>query len=468
MYGFLVVMGGFVADMSHLHNKLSRLTIYPKGIASLARDGHFINIRDAAIKDKSKANTLAKGFVCTQVILMLAQTVGRRVVGYPITLVEVHTLIHVGCAIALYGLWFQKPLDIRDPVWINASECEDLIALMLVGNYGFGERVHAHDQDHTVPIKSVENRFSNGSEAAYLHVYPTMEKDQPQAAVVPEIQPTSMQSLSSPSYTMQPLAPHWQSAATPTVVTHRDYNSGHDYFLGLSSHGPAICSLTSGQALDCGVGPALSVHSLWGEQEEERHGGRLQISLTSRDIRRWTLAARASRRTGEDLYRDSAQGSVDYFTFYAPNIFLDRKGLQAGFYAYFCGWASGGLVAALTICTFYGASHATAWAFVFPTQVEQLLWRVACIDTIAGVISLLAVFSVAVFLHEHGRKLLANSFFTKEPGIMPLLYRAVVMIEIFNFPIFVASRMYIIVETFISVELGVYQTVQWTDYIPHF
>ncbi|MCJ1433580.1 hypothetical protein MMC27_002943 [Xylographa pallens] len=464
LYGYFATMGGFVVNVSHLHNNLTRLTISPKGVAFLAKHGHFLNISNATIRDKSKADMLAKALVCIQVTWMLVQTISRKIVGYPITLLEVHTLVHVACAIGMYGLWFQKPLDVRDPAWIDPSGFEDLLALMLVRNYGFGARVSTHDQGSPVPIKSVEHRFSNGSESAYLHMYPTPEKSKSTNAIV-----QAMQSQSSSEYAVQVPVPHWSSSASPSVVVYHEVE-GFDYSLGPSFHGPAVCSLVSGQALECGVGPAMSVHNLWGVQEEHQHGGHLQISLTSRDVRRWTLAAHASKRIGEELYRDTPKDSVNYFTFYAHSIFLDRKGLQAGFYAYFCAWASGGLIAALTICMFYGAAHATAWGFVFPTDVERLLWRIACIDTIAGVISLLAIFSVVVFLHEHGHKVLLKSFFTREPGIMSLLYRAVILIGILNIPLFIISRMYIIVETFISlrhVQLGVYQTVQWTDYIPH-
>ncbi|KAM0797376.1 hypothetical protein BDR22DRAFT_810384, partial [Usnea florida] len=302
MYGYFGLMGGFVFDVSAIHNTLSRLTISAKGLAFLAKHGHFVKISDAAIRDKSKADMLVKSLVCIQVSWMLVQTISRKSVGYPITLLEVHTLVHVGSAIGMYGLWFQKPLDVRDPAWVDASEFEDLLALML-------------------------------------------------------------------------------------------------------------------------------------------------------------------------LYRDSPKGSVNYFTYYNHSIFLDRKGLQAGFYAYFCSWASGGLIAALSVCMFYGAAHATAWDFVFPTPVERLLWRIACIDTIAGVISLLAIFSVVVFYHEHGFRLLWKSFFTREPGVLPLLYRLVILIGLLNAPFFVLSRIYIITETFISLrraQLGIYQTVQWTDYIPHY
>lgn len=67
LYGFFVVMGGFVVDVSHLHNTLSRLTISPKGVAFLARHGHSLKISDSTIRDKSKADILAKTLVCVQV-----------------------------------------------------------------------------------------------------------------------------------------------------------------------------------------------------------------------------------------------------------------------------------------------------------------------------------------------------------------------------------------------------------------
>ena len=463
MYGYFGLMGGFVFDVSAIHNTLSRLTISAKGLAFLAKHGHFVKISDAAIRDKSKADMLVKSLVCIQVSWMLVQTVSRKSVGYPITLLEVHTLVHVGCAIAMYGLWFQKPLDVRDPAWVDASEFEDLLALMLVRNYGFGTRVRTHNQERAVPVKSVQHRFANGSESAYLHLYPQPEEDSAAAAV--QEKPSS-----SPHSPKQAHVPDESSIAIPNVVEHQEVD-GCDYSMGPSLHGPAICSVMSGQALECGIGPAMSVQSLWGAQEEHRHGGRLQISLTSREVRRWTLAARAATKIGEELYRDSPKGSVNYFTYYNHSIFLDRKGLQAGFYAYFCSWASGGLIAALSVCMFYGAAHATAWDFVFPTPVERLLWRIACIDTIAGVISLLTIFSVVVFHNEHGFRLLWKSFFTREPGMLPLLYRLVILIGLLNAPFFALSRIYIITETFISLrraQLGVYQTVQWADYIPHY
>lgn len=145
-------MGGFIVDVSHLHSTYSRLTISSRGVAFLAKHGHILKIPDSTISDKSKADMLAKTLVVIQVSWMLIQTITRRIAGYPITLLEVHTLVHVAIAIAMYGLWFLKPMDVRDPTWVDCREFEDLLALMLVRNYGFGAKARkAHSQDPPCP-----------------------------------------------------------------------------------------------------------------------------------------------------------------------------------------------------------------------------------------------------------------------------------------------------------------------------
>ena len=465
LYGFFVVMGGFVVDVSHIHNTISRLTISPKGVAFLARHGHSLRISDSTIRDKSKADILAKTLVCVQVGWTLVQTIARRIVGYPIILLEVHTLVHVACAIGIYGLWFQKPLDLRDPAWVDASEFEDLLALMLVRNYGFGSRVTAPNQEDPIPVKAVQHVYANGSESAYLHMYSECTKETPAAEPITGAERQD----SSPDTVRQPCNPSLSRSATPPITVHHRIH-GSNYLLEPSSQDPAVCTVTSGEALPCGIGPAMTVQSIWSKPNDRLREGQLSMSLTRKDIRRWNLAAQALKRTGEELYYDKSKSSVNYFTHYNHSIFLDRKGLQAGFYAYFRAWASGGLIAALTVCMFYGAAHTTAWKFAFPTDTERLLWRIACVDTIGGVISLLAIFSIVVFLHEHDAKMLLRAFFAREKGIMPLLYRMVIVVGIINVPFFIASRLYIIVETFVSlrhVQWGVYATVNWTDYIPH-
>lgn len=451
-----------MVDVSHLHSSLSRLTISPKGIYFLARHGHFLRIPESTIEDKSKADVLAKLLVCLQVTWLLIQTVGRKIAGYPITLLEVHTLVHVACAIAMYGLWFQKPLDIRDPAWVDASGFQDLLALMLVRNYGFGNRLHLDGEAGPIPVQSLQHSYQTGSESSYLHIYPSRAERGPVENIISRDADTLP---SRPFSNRQPLRRLLSSP--PEIVTHQAID-GFDFSLDAPKNMQTLCSIVSGQSLPSGIGPALNVRPLWGPQLSTKYDGHLSIPLSDNDVRRWNLAATALNKIGEELH--TFEGSINYFTPFAPNIFIDRKGLQAGFYKYFCAWASGGLLAALVICSFYGVAHILAWKFEFPTRIERLLWRIACIDIIAGTVTVLALFSISIYIHEHNWKSLGNAILTREPGIMPWIYRLVIFVGVLNIPLFVLSRLFIIVETFVSlrrVPLGVYATANWAEYIPH-
>lgn len=76
-----------------------------------------INIRD--IQDKGKASVLAKVIICGQVGWMVLQLIGRQIAGLTMTLIELHTLIHILIAAITYWFWWQKPLDVCEPIPIN-------------------------------------------------------------------------------------------------------------------------------------------------------------------------------------------------------------------------------------------------------------------------------------------------------------------------------------------------------------
>jgi hypothetical protein len=113
-YGFYATMGGFVADVREIHDSLTRVTLTPTGIATLAENGHFVQISDDFIRDKSKADVLAKGLVILQVTWMVVQCIGRQLSACPITLLEIHTLVHVVCTLIMYSLWFQVSHTLND------------------------------------------------------------------------------------------------------------------------------------------------------------------------------------------------------------------------------------------------------------------------------------------------------------------------------------------------------------------
>jgi hypothetical protein len=125
-YCFYAVMGGFVVDVSDIHDHYSLLTLQPLGIVELAGKGYFLEISEKAIKDKSKADLLGKLLVCVQAVWMVIQCIGRKAEGLPISLLEIHVLVRVACALCMYALWIEVSLHfalgLETPVGLKFAE----------------------------------------------------------------------------------------------------------------------------------------------------------------------------------------------------------------------------------------------------------------------------------------------------------------------------------------------------------
>lgn len=72
------------------------------GVQKLAERGMWFHVSESAINDKSNASTIQKALVLCQVFWMLLQCVVRVASGLPLTLLEIHTGVHVYCAFFMY------------------------------------------------------------------------------------------------------------------------------------------------------------------------------------------------------------------------------------------------------------------------------------------------------------------------------------------------------------------------------
>jgi hypothetical protein len=141
VYDHYAVMGGFTADVENIHNMATRVTITHNKVL-LAKNGPFCQANRSYIQDKSKADILAKGLVYIQVLWVADQAIERKLSGYPITLLEIHTLVHV-CDLIMYGLWAQKPLNVQDPTLVTFEEDPESLAFMLETSQSyFAKRYH--------------------------------------------------------------------------------------------------------------------------------------------------------------------------------------------------------------------------------------------------------------------------------------------------------------------------------------
>ncbi|KAG7287163.1 hypothetical protein NEMBOFW57_006668 [Staphylotrichum longicolle] len=125
-YVFFVVMGGVriapeeLAKFGYRRRTSESVAedlsthLTPSGVIELARRGYWIYIKSERIAAKSQANLLQKALVLLQVLYMATTCIARRAYGLPLTLLEIHTMVHVICAIALYGLWLELSPQYHD------------------------------------------------------------------------------------------------------------------------------------------------------------------------------------------------------------------------------------------------------------------------------------------------------------------------------------------------------------------
>lgn len=123
-------MGSFAFDSSSIYSRYSRLTLIASGVYFLAGRGHILCTSKGLIEDRNKANFLAKGHSLLQVSRMIIQCIAKKHKHLPLSFLEVHTPVHVICAVAMYGFWLRKLLDVQDPTLLDFNEHGELLALM--------------------------------------------------------------------------------------------------------------------------------------------------------------------------------------------------------------------------------------------------------------------------------------------------------------------------------------------------
>ena len=100
-YGFFAVMGGFTAPHSALEETNRLVSITPGTLRALAYAGRFLWIEDQEVQDRSNADSLAKLIICAQVTWLCCECIARKASNLPLTILEIHTFIHVVCALAI-------------------------------------------------------------------------------------------------------------------------------------------------------------------------------------------------------------------------------------------------------------------------------------------------------------------------------------------------------------------------------
>ena len=109
----------------------------------------------------------------------------------------------------------------------------------------------------------------------------------------------------------------------------------------------------------------------------------------------------------------------------------------------------------------YGGVHLTTWNFGFSSKIEHLLWKIACID-------IMGTIPFGLILDQCLYHLFIRSAKGSLTASLTTTLSWVLFIPLFLF--YALSRIYIVVESFISlrhVPIGVYAAIPWVQDMPH-
>jgi hypothetical protein len=406
-------MGGFALDIRKFHNTLEQGMLTTHGLLFLADQGYFFEISSETITDKSKANLLAKSLVCLQVLWVAGQTIERKIAGYPISLLEFHTLVHVFCALVMYALWIQKPYDVNEPTVISADVAENALAFIVASSRWEGKSGFLRTSCKAADLEDefdefYETRLRRSRDPRFFY-YGALKKT-PQ--VIPRKVSNSFGNQEIPLENLHDLRlkNHFLRANVAELKTTIDLDVAYypgervGNYYNISNGIQPTLFLSSGQALRTGLGPKIQL-----EYEHLIPG--VQIGLSDKDLNRLNMtgafisdALSLTEEHGHSsnlLSRKKGYSSSEPFDPFNVEI-VNRRGrrlvCQRENNMLFSGalidiletvrepglengrpWHFALLVVALiTIPTAYGGIHLSALHAMFPTRIESILWKASC------------------------------------------------------------------------------------------
>lgn len=429
MYAYYVMMGGFAADVSDLHNVIKRVTFTPDGILFLSELGRTPRVEKGEIEDKSKSDHIGKILVCLQVAWSIGQAVERKLAGYPTTMLEVHTIVHVVCALSLYALWYKKSLNVAVPTILSfKGSDEKYLAFMLqlgseAGDHSLGLHPPKRWITGVAPEKHCGFKVQSCSSSADALL--DVGFSEPTMIMYPETNPSSKVqstiSMRDVDYVANSkdvdLNDIFRAKDSVEVVKRVDRSkevlndrpvscaaeSSPIMYVPAIDTEEIICTLTTGESLATGCGPGLDDRS-----DKETHRTRydsrsITVSLTSKDVRRLSLAGtymsemkltpkkRASAKKEKkaqplfnELVEDTSLGIYKYATCGIEPLFSLRAENFRGKFFNDIPYDATYLSAAIALVPMvYGCAHLGALSIIFPTVIERLLWKISCYYLIA-------------------------------------------------------------------------------------
>ncbi|KAL8846034.1 MAG: hypothetical protein Q9221_008847 [Calogaya cf. arnoldii] len=442
LHSFYANMGGFVFDLDEpssgnskaFTDKVSRLTLTPRGVALLAACGYLPRISKEDILDKNKSDNVSKLLSVLQALWMLTQIISRLYSKLPITLLEVNTLAHIICAIIIYSLWWNKPKLINEPTKIRGDWVQPIAAYMFMSSQISGWK-------RTKP--GILKKDWIDPEFSILAFDPPVSRKAELSGIVPcatDAKPVLTIDSSS--------ANNVQMTSVTRTLVESDKGSW--------TRRPSVAFRTSGVLPEVMLSAVDSRLESSGDFQSTRwalavEAMSLYPALSNRIVCRTAVQHGESLRWFEPVIEELVDDTIGNWA--TGNLLRAMSGFVMGMVVWFASMA-------------YGGVHATAWHGQFPSLTELLLWRASsiCIASSGLTWILINMFArISPGFKEYWKQVeTLRAHCTSLVGLGSLAFLCGLA--------YLLARIFIVVESFISLRklpASAFNTVEWTQLVPH-
>ncbi|KAH7304179.1 hypothetical protein B0I35DRAFT_445643 [Stachybotrys elegans] len=428
---FNAVMGGLTVTIPQ-----GRFTLSAEGARLLSFIDALPTVTASQIQDKSKADGLAKSVVCIQAAWMMAQVITRLISGLPVSLLEINTCGHVICALFLYLLWWNKPLDLQDPLILEDSAFEEMLPFMFTSS-----QIGADSKTGISKVRCLR------------YVGPA-EVDQPQ-----ELRQDSTLIYSEISIGSTGLGNLSEFLGRKASFGGKDRTYLFKVCEGEISSQCLSYFADEYQCLRLRHGEVYCRQFMATQQVSGGHFSTEYLSLIIKGADRiWTeLAARPSYAryyfTASPTIKSYYIGETDYLIKSAPNfpsltnLSLGQVNISRDTLRYVFGFTA----------MAYGSLHLSGWNHHFPSRAERMLWVVSSITIAGSGMVLWAFFAIRKVLRK------TPPVQDKPDPVLKWVYYGIIFV-------LVLVRVFLVVEAFISLRNAptlLYTTPEWSDFFPH-
>jgi len=381
-------------------------TLSPKELGPHLQNGE-IDITKDAIEDKSKGDVLSKGFAILQTGWFIFQCIARKIQHLPVTELEVVTLGFAILNFATYWLWWNKPLDVRDPFPVRNRS---------ISNQGGKEADEGKKVDGGEDTESDdENNGWTMFKLAVESVWNTIRKVIERIVCIVCKVPGAIKS----GIGIVCKVPGAIEIAIKFIYT-----------------APGATWRAVRDAID------RSQPDWWNARGALGNVG-IVLLIPFIPVLFLPMMLRNMGTGGKDTRRSDRGG-----------IFYSGE-LKGGEYA--CAAFVAGLFAVI-----FGAVHCIAWSFEFPTPTEQLLWRISSLAITCVPAFLLAMYWLGFSIDDWPKK---------DSSLVKWLLGLVLFVVYISLSIlYILGRVALLVMAFVSLTSlppDAYRTVNWTNFIPH-